>query len=286
MPSHFQYIPREQRDPKSRCVIRLVSAGRQPRLITLSHALKLHKQVLVDGLADTLAAQSIDPPLLLGFVSASATEPAAVDPLPDSFDLLSVGGVIAAHAAVGCDLDEASAASWLLAQTTPASVSSRDCALFLRAVNLASCSRVACPSGGASLQAALLDRHRISLLEPALPAAILSLSPLCYRELGQKPPVDWLFIAPPAGAEALALALAVRFACFGVAMLMEAPQLLRCNHTMWQLLLRFKVADQLAILKPAQEGDGVWVIVFAASGFRATMLSTCNGSCREGWVCV
>ena len=290
------YIPRTERGVfRRRPLFFRVPGGDQDRRVTTAAAEKLQQQGVVDALVRgvDLVGLSVGP-----FVTAASKQlqPGPYADVPESFDFQEVEGMQLAHRVLlEMDLSEAVATCMAarfnqlsLDTDVPPVVTELDARLLLGAVDMQSCTRILCPwYPNDVLQTALLNRYSHVLLLPVVNRMSNQYDPAFYKQFVSGGEVDWVFVIPPVGMEGIVLALAVKFARLGVAMLVDRGFLHAGQGGVHgapakQLLLRYKAADRLAEIHPPADGR-VWIVVFSAVGHRTGMLSTI-GSGREGWI--
>jgi hypothetical protein len=292
----LQFIPRQDRDPAHpRQAFRFLVHGQDPnRGITYEAALTLkhkHERWLAARQADPdlEAAQQLSPlhPVLVTKAKVKLVAPAVIDWSDDdevqAAHQLYVGRpAVAAQVAVLQQLVGSR-------QEVPAAVSPAEVQLLLSAVDLNSCAKFLSPwAADEVLQNALHERYRRKVVLPAQNELCNQWSPRCYQAAAMGVEVDWVFITPPAGLEFFVLAMAVKHARLGVAMLVDAAWLHEGQDSLFDsaaqyLLSKYKQEDRLALVHPASVAGRVWVVVFAAAGHRTGMLST-MGSTRDGWI--
>jgi hypothetical protein len=146
--------------------------------------------------------------------------------------------------------------------------------LLFSSIDIQSCFRVADPVARSTvLNEQLQQRYQRSLLStPSSPAQFINwLTPLHYRRLAVKGPVDWVFLYPPISIADLSLTLAASRARVGVAMHIHRTYLTALDPIRLQLLTAFKAERRLAIIH-SWDDDHLWVCVFTTSSQRSRML--------------
>ena len=98
-------------------------------------------------------------------------------------------------------------------------------------------------------------------------------TPLHYRRLALKGPVDWIFLYPPVPLADLSLALAASRARVGVALWVPRTYLTSLPSPRLQLLSAFKAERRLAIVQSWVD-DHLWLCMFSSAANRARMLSS------------
>jgi hypothetical protein len=156
--------------------------------------------------------------------------------------------------------------------------------LLFASVDIQSCFRIADPvSRLVVLAEAVQRRYQRTLLSSASsPAAFRNwLTPLHYRRLAAKGPIDWVFLYPPLSIADLALSLAVSRSRTGVAMWVPRCYLSALTPIRLQLLSAFKTGRRLAVVH-SWESDHIWLCIFASSAHRSRML-TPSSSAVTAW---
>jgi hypothetical protein len=228
------------------------------------------------------AAQA--PMAALSTFLAASTPPA----LKDTYDLLSAAGYTALYTDVlgtalglptdGRPLDWVPELSWItdtsgtVAFEEPLTAAALN--LLFASVDIQSCFRVADPVARSPVLAEVVQQHyqRSLLSSPSSPPALSNwLTPLHYRRLAAKGPIDWVFLYPPLSIADLSLALAVGRARVGVSMWIPRSYLSALTPIRLQLLTAFKTSRRLAVVH-SWDLDHLWVCVFASSAHRSRML--------------
>ena len=178
----------------------------------------------------------------------------------------------------GCPEEWIPELSWILRDSPSAPTEDPFSATILdklfASVDIQSCFRVADPvAHSAELNKTLQHRYQRAILTAANSPGQWSnwLTPLHYRRLASKGPIDWVFLYPPLSIADLSLALAVSRARLGVAMWIPKVYLSAPSPGRLRLLTAFKVERRLAIVQD-WEDDNLWVCIFASSSHRTRML--------------
>jgi hypothetical protein len=215
--------------------------------------------------------------------------------IPAAFDYHLPDGARLAHRVLfGIELPAAQALAFshLFAQINflpIPSIQLPDMVALLEAVDLHDCSRMInawCADD--VVQAAVLLRYKRTLCHHkgvSLDTPFNAVDPSYFRTSASSAPVDWVFVDAMVGAENLSLALAARWARLGIAMMTTPAYLDNPGPVGRKLLLDYKLANRLVLLKYAVDGvDRAWIVVFESSGTKARMLAT-HGTGSLTWVC-
>ena len=305
----LEYIPRAQRVPAwALRPIRVRGMRGNKQWHTEAAARKLLAAGAGQLLAAALTLQPARP--LLGFVAATEPQPGASGAWVEG----DLGGWVAAdyRTVEGCELAgellfpgglrdgegrelmEALAGAkqrlhkgWFQAEVLASSMD-----MLLQAVDLRSCVRMCCdcqPFGSAEpLVAAIKQRYgKVLVVHGEVgPGAVLS--PDAYKSSSKQSQWDWVFLYVAPGMEDVALAVAMRGALTGVALLCP-PTFMTSGPAYRQRLLEGCMQDErLAVVsQPGQQY--IWVCVFATAGHLNSMCSRprvgafCRASLVDQW---
>jgi hypothetical protein len=270
---------KDQRRP-----LRLHTAGFLPVDLPVSKAAQATRSRMDIALArvPVPAAQA------LAAVSSLPSTASASPVLKDTYDLLSVHGFTALYQDVlgttsglpteGHPSDWVPELSWVTGTSGAVAfeepLTDAAVGLLFASVDIQSCFRVADPVARSPVLAgAVQRRYQRALLSSSSSPPTLSnwLTPLHYRRLATKGPVDWVFLYPPLSIADLSLALAVSRARVGVSMWIPRSYLSALTPTRLQLLSAFKSSRRLAVVH-SWDSDSLWVCVFTSSAHRSRML--------------
>jgi hypothetical protein len=223
------------------------------------------------------------------FTAARDVPPPSISPplLADTYDLLSPAGYSGLYQdllgttdglpTTGLPIEWVPELAWITSPscvfTEPLSHDAVD--LLFQSVDIQSCFRVADPVCGSPVLAEVVQhRYQRALLSaPNAPAALSNwLSPLHYRRLATKGPIDFTFLYPPLSIADLALTLAATRSRVGVAMWVPSCYLSNLSHTRLLLLNSYKSQRRLAVIH-SWSCSNLWVCIFTSSSHRTRMLT-------------
>ena len=284
----LSFLPPDQRKDAQR-PLRLLAGGFQPVDLAVSRAepaTRTRMDIALNRNIDPAVAQY----MTMVFV-ASQDAPSLANPRPvfsDTYDLLSLQGFTALYQDAfnsaqglptsGLPVDWIPELAWitdpdpLLAFEEPLTVAAMS--LLFSSVDIQSCFRVADPVARSTvLREQLEQRYQRSPLSSASSPPRFSnwLSPLHYRRLAAKGPIDWVFLYPPLSIADISLTLGASRARVGVAMYVPRAYLSSLTDIRLQLLTAFKAERRLAIVH-SWDSDHLWVCVFTTSAHRSRML--------------
>jgi transposase InsO family protein len=282
------FLPPDQRTDARR-PLRLHAPGFRPVDIAVSKATRATRSRM-----DISLQSAVDPSLAQYctqvFTAARGAAPAAYDgPMfTDTYDLLSVEGYTALYQdafgttqglpTAGTPLEWVPELDWMTDSTStivadePLTAAAIE--LLFSVVDLQSCFRIADPvAKSVVLLENIQQRYQRTLLStPSSPAEYINwLTPLHYRRLATKGPIDWIFLYPPLSIADLSLTLAASRARVGVAMYIPCTYLSALNSIRLQVLTAFKAERRLATIH-SWDSDFLWVCVFTTTSQRARML--------------
>jgi hypothetical protein len=284
----LEFLPPDRRKDVRR-PLRLHTAGFQPVDLPVSKAAQATRSRMDISLSRA-PAPALAQHVTQALSATSGAPPLQAEPttLKDAYDLLSTQGYTNLYKDVlgstlglptsGLPLEWVPELGWMTDTASPIAfeepLTVPTMAQLFASIDIQSCFRVADPVARSPVLAeAVQQRYQRALLSsPTSPPQLCNwLTPLHYKRLAAKGPIDWVFLYPPMSIADLSLALATTRARVGVAMWIPRSYLSALTPVRLQLLTAFKSGRRLAIVH-SWDDDHLWVCIFASSAHRSRML--------------